>query len=126
MRAPLALPVLIAALAVAGCGSSGGDKGSSSPAASTPATPSGGVSANAVEIKDFAYNPDPVTVKVGQKITWTNADSVAHNVVADDGSFKSATLNQGDTYSFTPKKAGTFAYVCTFHAQMKGTLTVTG
>jgi len=126
MRAFLALPVLVAVLAFAGCGSSSSDKGSSSSGSSSPATPSGGVTAGAVKIKDFAFDPDPVTAKVGQKITWTNEDSVAHNVIADDGTFKSATMNQGDTYSFTPKKAGTFSYVCTFHAQMKATLTVTG
>lgn len=120
MRAFLALPVLVAVLAFAGCGSSSSDKGSSSSGSSSPAA------AGAVKIKDFAFDPDPVTAKVGQKITWTNEDSVAHNVIADDGTFKSATMNQGDTYSFTPKKAGTFSYVCTFHAQMKATLTVTG
>ena len=77
-----------------------------------------------MQIKGFAFNPAATTVKVGQKVTWTNEDSATHNVVADDGSFKSGDLNQGDTFSFTPKKAGTYSYVCTFHAQMKATLTV--
>jgi plastocyanin len=66
-------------------------------------------------------------VKVGQKIEWTNDDSVPHNVTAQSGaSFQSKTFGQGGTYSFTPKKAGTIQYVCTIHPGMNGTLTVTG
>jgi plastocyanin len=117
-----ALPVAAAtlALALAGCGDD--DTG---PSSSTPATPSGGVSADAVQIKDFAFAPKEATVKVGQKITWTNDDSTEHNVVADDGTFKSPDLEQGDDYAYTAEKAGTFNYICTYHPQMKATLTVT-
>lgn len=130
MRALLVLP-LVLVLAAAGCGSddngdtsSSADRGQSS--TSTPATPSGGVSADAVDIKGYAFNPKDATVKVGQKITWTNEDSVEHNVIADDGTFKSKDLEQGDTFEYTAKKAGTFTYICTYHPQMKATLTVTG
>lgn len=125
MRALLAISATLLLFA-AGCGSGDSSSSSSSPAdsTSTPATPSGGVSASAVQLKGFAFAPTATTVKVGQKVTWTNEDSATHNVVADDGSFKSDDLGQGDTYSFTPKKAGTFSYVCTYHSQMKATLTV--
>ena len=51
-------------------------------------------------------------------------DSAAHNVTAGDNTFKSKTLNQGDTFSWTADKAGQWDYVCTFHANMKGTVTV--
>jgi plastocyanin len=110
------------ALGLAACGDDdSSDSGSSS---STPATPSGGVAATAVEIKGFAFNPADTTVKVGQKVTWTNEDSAEHNVIADDGTFKSEDLEQGDTFEYTADKAGTFSYVCTSHPQMKATLTV--
>jgi plastocyanin len=110
------------ALGLAACGDDdSSDSGSSS---STPATPSGGVAATAVEIKGFAFNPADTTVKVGQKVTWTNEDSAEHNVIADDGAFKSEDLEQGDTFEYTADKAGTFSYVCTYHPQMKATLTV--
>ena len=118
MRALLAATATLALFA-AGCGDDD-ESGSTS----TPATPSGGVAANAVDIKGFAFNPADATVKVGQKITWTNSDSAEHNVVADDGTFKSEDLEQGDTFEYTAKKAGTFSYVCTYHPQMKATLTV--
>jgi plastocyanin len=124
MRALLAITATLALFA-AGCG--GDDSTDSSPSAestSTPAATGGGAAATAVDIKDFAFNPAETTVKVGQKVTWTNDDSTEHNVVADDGTFKSEDLEQGDTYEYTADKAGTFSYVCTYHPQMKATLTV--
>lgn len=129
----LLAPLLaVLALTAAGCGgsdsssSSSSDAGSSSPSGtSTPATPNGGVSADAVAIKDFSFQPADITVKVGQKVTWTNEDSAVHNVIANDGPLKSPDLEQGQSYSFTAKEPGTFSYICTFHPNMKGTLTVT-
>ena len=131
MRALLALTTVTLALVAAGCG--GSDSSSSSSASSTNGSGGAqagaeapGTSSNAIDIKDFLFDPADATVKVGTKVTWTNSDAVAHNVVADDGSFKSESLNKGDTFSFTPTKAGSFDYVCTFHPNMKATLTVTG
>jgi plastocyanin len=120
------LPALCAvvALAVAGCG--GGDDNSSSSSSSTPAASSsssgGGV---AIKMANIAFDPKAVTVKVGQKITWTNDDSTDHNVTADSGAdFKSKDFGKGATFDFTPDKAGTIAYECTLHPGMKATITV--
>ena len=121
------LPALCAvvALAVAGCG--GGDDNSSYSSSSTPAASSsssgGGV---AIKMANIAFDPKAVTVKVGQKITWTNDDSTDHNVTADSGAdFKSKDFGQGGTFSFTAAKAGKIAYECTLHPNMKGaTITV--
>jgi plastocyanin len=116
------------ALAAAGCGSS--DSGSSTsatqaPAATTPAASSSG-GAVAIKMQNIAFDPKSVSVKVGQKVTWTNDDTVAHNVTATSGGdFKSKDFNQGGTFSFTPTKAGTVKYVCTLHPGMEATLTVT-
>ena len=132
MKTALLALTLTTALAAAGCGSSNSSSSStdsggvvSTNAKSAPAATSGG--GNAVQIKNFAFSPSAKTVKVGQKITWTNEDSIGHNVVAKAGAnFASKTLNKGDSFSFTPTKAGTISYVCTFHPNMKATLTVTG
>jgi plastocyanin len=73
------------------------------------------------------FSPASATVKVGQKVTWTNDDPVVHNVTAKSGaSFKSSDFGNGKTFSFTPTKAGTISYVCTLHSGMTGTLKVTG
>jgi predicted lipoprotein with Yx(FWY)xxD motif/plastocyanin len=86
----------------------------------------GSASANsvAVEIKGFAYNPATVEVAVGTTVTWTNNDSTAHTVTADDGSFQSGTLDPGKSFSFTFTKAGSVSYHCEFHPNMTATVTV--
>ncbi|MGZ4279920.1 MAG: cupredoxin domain-containing protein [Solirubrobacteraceae bacterium] len=122
------LPALcaIVALGAAGCGSSNSSStssGSSSGSASTAAaSSSGGV---AIKMQNIAFDPKSVTVKVGQKVTWTNDDSVDHNVTSQSGeSIKSDNFGKGGTFSFTPTKAGTINYVCTIHPGMTATLTV--
>ena len=77
-------------------------------------------------MQNIAFDPKDVTVKVGQKVTWTNDDSVDHNVTSQSGeSIKSDNFGKGATFSFTPTKAGTIKYVCTIHPGMTATLTVT-
>jgi plastocyanin len=77
-----------------------------------------------VSISGFKFDPVTLTVKKGTKVTWTNMDSVGHNVVASDKSFSSETLQKGDSFSHVFDKTGTFAYVCTFHPNMKATVIV--
>jgi plastocyanin len=78
-------------------------------------------------MQNIAFDPKDVTVKVGQKLTWTNEDTVDHNVTSQSGeTIKSDNFGKGGTFSFTPKKAGKIAYVCTIHPGMTATLTVTG
>jgi plastocyanin len=95
---------------------------SASSAASASAAAGGG--AAAVSIKGFAFNPATIQAKVGENITWTNGDSVAHTVTLDDGSSKSGNIEPAATYSHAFTQAGTFTYHCEIHPQMKGTITV--
>jgi plastocyanin len=119
---------LALALAVSACG--GGSSGGSTSTTSTSASSSssgGGGGAVAIKMQNIAFSPNSTTVKVGEKVTWTNDDSTNHNVTATSGSdFKSKDFGNGGTFSFTPDKAGTIKYVCTIHPGMTGTLTVTG
>lgn len=131
----LPLLAVLATSLLAGCGSSSGSSSSSTPApapatgaastastATTAAPASGGVT---ITMKNIAFDPKSVTVKAGTKVTWTNGEAVGHNVTAKAGaSFKSALLNQGQTFSFTPKTAGTIEYTCTIHPGMDGTIVV--
>jgi len=128
MRRIVLLLCAAAALAAAGCGSSNNSSSSSS-SASTPAASSSSSSSSggvAIKMQNIAFDPKDVTVKVGQKVTWTNDDSVDHNVTSQSGeSIKSDNFGKGATFSFTPTKAGTIKYVCTIHPGMTATLTVT-
>jgi plastocyanin len=121
---------------VAGCGSDNKSDSSSTPAAAKPApaqtatsTAPSNTSAATVEVtmKDIKFVPHNITAKVGQKIVWTNDDTAPHNVTATDGAdFASKTVNNGQTYEYTPTKAGVIKYVCTIHSGQDGEIRVTG
>lgn len=82
------------------------------------------VAADAVSIKNFAFAPDTITVKVGTTVTWTNNDQDAHTVTAMDHTFASPALNPGDSFHFTFSKPGNYAYLCTIHPFMTATVVV--
>jgi plastocyanin len=126
MRRSLAVLPLAFLLAAAGCGSSSSssDEASSS-SSSSSSSASAAKSGDAVTMKNTAFKPKDLSVKVGQKVTWTNEDAFDHNVVATKGgTFKSSDFGQGKTYSYTPKKAGTIDYECTLHPGMTAKLEV--
>lgn len=76
--------------------------------------------------QEWTYSPAEITVKVGTQVAWANTGAVAHTVTADDGtSFDSGSIDPKVSFTFAPSAAGTFAYHCTFHPWMKGTLVVT-
>jgi plastocyanin len=79
-----------------------------------------------VTIKSFAFHPGTISISVGDTVSWTNQDSVSggHTATANDGSFNTGVLNQGQSASHTFTKAGTFAYICAIHPFMKGTIVV--
>lgn len=125
-------------LGAAGCGDDDGEGGSGAEPTQTEGTvggaegeaggetaPSGDAVRSArVEIEDFAYDPDPVTIEEGGKVTWINRDSVPHTATAEDGSFDTGTLEEGKLGSESFKEPGTYAYTCTIHPQMEGTVEV--
>ena len=79
---------------------------------------------NAVTIQNYAFSPATLTVKVGDKVTWTNQDSVGHSATADDNSFDTGVIAQGQSGSTTFSKAGTYTYHCSVHPSMHGTIVV--
>mgnify|MGYP001619147475 CR=1 FL=1 len=79
---------------------------------------------DSVEIKDFAFSPKELTVKVGSTVTWTNKDLTGHSATSDDKSFDTGVLSQGESATVTFDKAETFNYHCTPHPNMKATIIV--
>lgn len=77
-----------------------------------------------VNIENFAFSPSQLTIAKDVTVVWTNNDSAPHTVTADDDSFTSPTLNQGDTYSRKFTSAGTVAYHCEIHPSMKASVVV--
>lgn len=76
-----------------------------------------------VTIAGFAFSPKTVTVNVGDTVTWTNNDTVTHTATSA-GNFDTGSIGGGATKSVTFQKAGTFAYVCSIHSSMTGTVVV--
>jgi plastocyanin len=129
----------LVALGLVGCGGDGDDSGSTGPnetsstaeanddsAADGNAAAPGGdaVRSEKVEIEGFSYDPDPVTIEEGGKVIWLNKDSAPHTATAEDGSFDTGTLDEGKLKSETFKQPGTYAYICSIHPQMHGTVEV--
>ncbi len=109
--------ILIAAMLLAACGAKAGP----TPAGTMPAAQSGEVN---VSIVNFAFDPGSLTITTGTTVTWTNNDTVAHDVLADDGTWGSVSLAKGDTYTYTFTKTGIYSYHCGVHPTMKATITV--
>lgn len=77
-----------------------------------------------IGIDNFKFSPDPVTVAAGTPVVWTNQQGVAHTVVADNNQFSSNTLQTGQTFTLKAASPGTYAYHCSIHPFMKGTVVV--
>lgn len=94
-----------------------------------------------MDIKDFKYGQSDIKIKVGTTVTWTNQDTMEHDVMAehdhddeahdglshhevDGDTFGSALLAKGESYSFTFTQPGVELYHCSPHPYMKGSVTV--
>jgi amicyanin len=80
--------------------------------------------ASAVAVDNFTFNPQSLTVKAGTTVTWTNKDDIPHAIAAVNKLFKSKTLDTDNSYSFTFTTPGTYAYFCSLHPHMTGTIVV--
>ena len=78
----------------------------------------------AVSISKFAFVPASITISAGQSITWTNADPVAHTSTSDNKVWDSGSLSPNGTFSTTFSQPGTYAYHCTIHPFIRGTVVV--
>jgi len=82
-----------------------------------------GADTKTVQITRNGFTPAATTINVGDSVTWRNADTVSHQVVANDGSFASPVLKAGDTYTFTFQKAGKVTFHDSFATRRTGTVT---
>jgi plastocyanin len=118
--------LLLTALLLGGCAPGGGGSGTGTAPPEEAATQSGAVAAAAatITIKDFNYGA-PITVAPGAVVAVKNMDSAPHTVTAEKGKVFDVDLAGGATGTFTaPAEPGTYAYICVYHSNMKGTLTV--
>jgi plastocyanin len=123
------LTLMLATAVIAGCGGSDdsseppvGQSGSDGGTGSAQETGDGTVG---ISMKGIQFVPKEQTVKVGQKIVWTNEDDAQHDADATKGAdFDTDLIGKGGKIEYTPDKGGTIEYVCSVHPSMTGTLTV--
>jgi len=82
------------------------------------------VYANEIVIQNFAFEPATLTIKAGEKVTWVNRDDEPHTATANDKSFNSKALENGERFSTEFSKPGTYKYYCALHPKMTGQIVV--
>jgi amicyanin len=138
----LAFSLIIAAVIIAGCT----QPAAIQPPQTIPATPStvpvqtlatpvptpisqAPVSANTITIKNFAFDPQTLTVNAGSTVRWVNYDSVTHRIVFIDSAGRdtdvdSSVLSSSQSWSYRFDTPGTYDYYCKIHSEMKGKIIV--
>jgi plastocyanin len=89
----------------------------------TPAAPAAPASSGAVGIADFKFDPPTINVPVGGSVVWTNNDTQQHTATSS-GNFDAGAIQPGTSVTVEFKTAGSFAYICSFHPFMMGTVVV--
>ncbi len=105
--------------ALAGCSKSGSSYGMSSAPPPPPAP-----KPNVVAISGYAFSPASLTVPKGTTVTWQNDDGVAHTATSNSGAWDTGAIASGGSAMITFTSSGTFAYHCTYHSMMTGTIVV--
>jgi len=110
------LCVVFAGLVLAACGED------EDPAATSEVPEAS--AATEVDILDFKYVPEAITVSAGDTVTWTNSDEAPHTATADDEAFDTGDLELDDEGEVVFDEPGSYPYYCRFHAFMRGTVEV--
>jgi plastocyanin len=139
----LAMLGAAALLLLAGCSDDGGSEDAQTDETTTPTTDfpigvdsctdipesddGGALNQGAVvNMIEFEFCQDDITVQVGETVRWENNGSTRHQVVHTPGENKEALFGPdeamlaGDYYDFTFTEPGTYPYICTFHAEQMG------
>jgi plastocyanin len=129
VRTTLLAVVAAAALPFASCGGGGGGGVTNPP----PPSGGGGGGGGAADVTitiiaengNMSFSPNPATVNAGQRVAWRNSAAAIHTATQNGGSFDTGSIDGGATSAaVVMPTAGTFAYHCSLHPAMVGTLTV--
>lgn len=133
---PLLCAVVVLSLNLASCGPAAEDgagvSGDAAPASAAPAAEENSAQAasrnegetHIVEIREFKFIPEIVTVKAGDRIVWRNMDIVPHTATEASRAWDSGNLGKDAEWSMTIETPGTSDYICAYHPSMKGKIVV--
>lgn len=115
-----AFAALVASASLAGC--------FSERVAGTDPPPAGdlctGTPANVIQIRNFAFVQNNLSVRPGTTVVWVNCDEVTHTSTSDAGVWDSGALTPGSRFQRTFSAGGSFPFHCNPHPGMKGTVVV--
>lgn len=77
-----------------------------------------------VDIRDFAYGPNPIHVRTNTTVAFVNHDSEAHTVTSLGDGFDSGAIDSGGIWRHRFLHQGTYRYTCRFHPYMRGQIIV--
>jgi plastocyanin len=81
-------------------------------------------STNTINLIDYTFDQETITVTVGSEVFWNSEDVVFHTVTADDGSF-SVMLRPHGVFRRTFEEPGEYPFFCAVHPSMQGKIVVT-
>src|SRR5690349_17908988 len=79
-----------------------------------------------VDMADFTYAPNAVTIRAGGRVVWLNTGGVMHNVSAVDGSWDSGAVGPGAMYDHVFTQPGVYQFYSRFYAGSTSTEGMTG
>jgi plastocyanin len=74
------------------------------------------------EIRGLAFNPEQITIRAGDSVTWVNHDSDRHRLAGDG--IESRELPNKATFTAQFPEPGHLVYHCTIHTYMEGRIVV--
>jgi plastocyanin len=77
-----------------------------------------------VVITAMRFEPQELTVQVGDSVKWVNHDPFPHTVTAVVKQFESHDIPAGTSWTYVAKSTGGFSYQCSLHPNMPGMLYV--
>ncbi|MEO6525798.1 MAG: plastocyanin/azurin family copper-binding protein [Gemmatimonadaceae bacterium] len=118
------LLILLPVTALLACGGSDSTSPVTPPPVVTPGAPTPTVT-TAVDMLSNTFTPAAIRVAPSATVTFTNSDNRNHNVTfANNAAAATGNYSTGSKAVVMPATAGTYAYSCTIHSGMVGTVQV--
>jgi plastocyanin len=127
LRFSTSIAAVLALLLLAGSGAAAGAQKAQTtkvPAAKAQSAKSRGVKTHTVTIDGTRFDPETLTVSVGDSIVWINKDPFPHTVTSSTGVFDSDQIAPDKSWKFKAAKKGDYPYICNLHPTMKASLRV--
>jgi plastocyanin len=117
--------LVLALVTAAACGGGGASSDNTPTNPNPPTQPGTPVATTAVTMQNSAFNPTDIVVAPSARVTFTNSDGILHNATfADPAIVSTGGFTSGSREVVMPAATGTYAYTCTLHAGMSGTVKV--